>query len=375
MQVEDHPTESSASDRPLKTFRMGELFSGPGGLGIGAQLAESTGGRVVHQWATDYDADTCRTYAANIVGAEEAKSVVHGDIRTLDYEILAEIGDIDGLSFGFPCNDFSLVGERKAFDGEFGPLYTYGIKALELFQPDWFLAENVGGIRADGGAVLRKIFEDMVDAGYRIYPHYYKFEQYGVPQARHRMIVIGIRADLDVEFKVPSPAPYADVDVTTRTALSRIPKWAANQEMTRQSERVIERLNHIPEGGNAWVAEMPDHLKINTKTKLSSIYRRLHSKRPAYTVTGSGGGGTHIYHWSEPRALTNRERARLQTFPDTFEFKGSKESVRKQIGMAVPPRGAKVIFEAILNSFAGIEYESIEPSLTEFIPRSKTRRA
>lgn len=70
-------------------------------------------------------------------------------------------------------------------------------------------------------------------------------------------------------------------------------------------------------------------------------------------------------YWSEPRALTNRERARLQTFPDTYEFIGSKESVRKQIGMAVPCQGAKIIFEAILKSFAGIEYESIQPSITE----------
>ena len=95
------------------------------------------------------------------------------------------------------------------------------------------------------------------------------------------------------------------------------------------------------------------------------VYKRLDPTKPSYTVTGSGGGGTHIYHWSEPRALTNRERARLQTFPDTYEFIGSKESVRKQIGMAVPCKGAKIIFEAILKSFAGIKYESIEPSITE----------
>ncbi|VEW10783.1 Modification methylase HaeIII [Brevibacterium casei] len=367
MQMEDtratHPQDAS-----VKTFRMGELFSGPGGLGVGAHLASNEHGKIVHQWATDYDEDTCRTYASNIVGDEESRSVVHADIRKLDYEELAKLGDIDGLSFGFPCNDFSLVGERKGFEGEFGPLYTYGVHALKRFQPDWFLAENVGGIRADGGATLRKIFRDMIDAGYRIYPHYYKFEEYGVPQARHRMIVVGIRKDIHVEYKVPSPEVFADSDVSASTALAGIPDWAANQEMTRQSPRVIERLNHIPAGGNAWVADMPEHLRINTRTKLSSIYRRLSSDKPAYTVTGSGGGGTHIYHWSEPRALTNRERARLQTFPDSFVFKGNKESVRKQIGMAVPPRGAKVIFEAILNSFAGIEYPYVEPSLMKYIP-------
>ena len=100
---------------------------------------------------------------------------------------------------------------------------------------------------------------------------------------------------------------------------------------------------------------------MNVKVaKISQIYNRLDPDKPAYTVTGSGGGGTHIYHYAEPRALTNRERARLQTFPDEYVFEGSKESVRKQIGMAVPSRGAKVIFEAILKTFAGIPYESVE---------------
>lgn len=182
------------------------------------------------------------------------------------------------------------------------------------------------------------------------------------------MIVVGIRSDLDVEFRVPDPKRFADEDVTARTALANIAPDAPNQEATRQSEVVVERLGHIPPGGNAWIAEMPEHLQIKTKTRLSSIYRRLDPDKPAYTVTGSGGGGTHIYHWSEPRALTNRERARLQTFPDTFEFLGSKESVRKQIGMAVPPKGAQVIFEAILDSFAGEPYASVEPSLADLIP-------
>ena len=110
---------------------------------------------------------------------------------------------------------------------------------------------------------------------------------------------------------------------------------------------------------------MPEHLSLNVNgAKISQIYKRLDPDKPAYTVTGSGGGGTHVYHWSDPRALTNRERARLQTFPDNYIFEGSKESVRKQIGMAVPPKGVKVIFESILKSFAGIEYEYISPNIS-----------
>ena len=107
-------------------------------------------------------------------------------------------------------------------------------------------------------------------------------------------------------------------------------------------------------------------MKLNVKgAKISQIYKRLDPSKPAYTVTGSGGGGTHIYHYSGPRALTNRERARLQTFPDSYEFVGSKESVRKQIGMAVPVQGAKIIFEAVLKTFAGVEYPSVPCNIKE----------
>lgn len=361
--------DPDSATAPTKTFRLGELFSGPGGLGAAAKHAQNPTARIVHQWATDYDEDTCRTYAANVCGDPDAPSVIHADIRKLDYQRLHDIGNIDGLAFGFPCNDFSIVGEQLGFAGKFGPLYTYGLEALRQFQPDWFLAENVGGIRAKGGMALKQILAGMVSVGYKVYPHYYKFEEYGVPQARHRMIVVGIRNDIDLEFGIPSPAAHADTDVSAETALSNIPSWAPNQELTRQSDLVVERLSHIPAGGNAWVADMPKHLQINTRTKLSSIYRRLDPKKPSYTVTGSGGGGTHIYHWSQNRALTNRERARLQTFNDDFEFHGSKESVRKQIGMAVPPKGAKLIFEAILNTFTDTAYETVAPSLAHLVPR------
>jgi DNA (cytosine-5)-methyltransferase 1 len=130
---------------------------------------------------------------------------------------------------------------------------------------------------------------------------------------------------------------------------------------------VVARLNYIKPGQNAFTATIPEELQLNVKgAKISQIYKRLDPSKPAYTVTGSGGGGTHIYHWSEPRALTNRERARLQTFPDDFVFEGSKENVRRQIGMAVPAMGAKLIFEAVLKTFAGIPYPSVDVNLNDF---------
>ena len=348
--------------KEVKEFRLGELFCGPGGLAYAAvnSQIEDSEYKIIHKWSNDYDLDTCKTYTRNIC-PNDPESVICGDVRKLDIEPL---GDIDALAFGFPCNDFSVVGEQKGFNGTFGPLYSYGIKVLKRYKPLWFLAENVGGLKsANEGKAFEKIKEDMIEAGYRIYPNLYKFEQYGVPQARHRMIIVGIRADLPYEFKIPSPEPYKNIDVTCKTALEvpPIPKDVANNELTKQSHQVVERLKYIKPGQNAFTADIPEDLQLKVKgAKISQIYKRLNPTKPAYTVTGSGGGGTHIYHYDEPRALTNRERARLQTFPDDYVFEGSKESVRKQIGMAVPQKGARVIFEAILKTFAGISYESID---------------
>lgn len=345
-------------------FKLGELFCGPGGLAYGATSAkiEDSNFKIEHAWANDYSRDTCDTYINNICDGIP-DTVYCMDVRKFVYQ---KLEPINAFAFGFPCNDFSQVGEQKGFDGTFGPLYTYGVKILDEYNPDWFLAENVGGIKsANEGNAFKKILSDLKKAGkhgYRLYPHLYKFEEYGVPQARHRVIIIGIRGDLSYKFKVPSPDLYKDIDNTCRKALEEPPikKDAYNNELTKQSKTVIERLNWIEPGQNAFNASLPEHLQLKVKgAKISQIYKRLDPKKPAYTVTGSGGGGTHVYHYEEPRALTNRERARLQTFPDWYKFEGTKESVRKQIGMAVPCDGARIIFEAVLRTFAGIDYKDV----------------
>ncbi len=348
-------------------FRLGELFCGPGGIATGALNAkiENDNFAIKHQWANDYDSDTCNTYRRNIC-PEAPNTVYHEDVRKFN---MNKLEDIDALAFGFPCNDYSVVGEQKGMDGVYGPLYSYGVKALKKFKPMWFLAENVGGLKnANDGKAFAKILSELRGAGYEITPHLYKFEEYGIPQARHRIIIVGIRKDLQLTFKVPSPALYRHLDNSCKTAIENppIPADAPNNELTKQSPVVVERLKYIKPGENAFTADLPKELQLNVKgAKISQIYKRLDPNKPAYTVTGSGGGGTHIYHWSEPRALTNRERARLQTFPDDFEFVGSKESVRKQIGMAVPCKGAQIIFEATLKTFAGIDYDCVESNIYE----------
>lgn len=356
--------------RNKTTFKLGELFCGPGGLALGAKLAQfNRKGRawaVEHAWANDIDPDTCRTYAQNIT-PNRPEHVIAKPVQELD---LTKLPKIDAFAFGFPCNDYSIVGERKGVTGKYGPLYSYGVKVLDYFKPKWFVAENVGGLeKANSGMAFSRILEDLEQAGegYQLTKHLYKFEDYGVPQRRHRIIIVGIAKKLSLTYRIPAPTtPGNPITVREALTLPPIPRDAANVELTKQSAKVIERLKHIPQGQNVWWKGLPAHLQLNVKgARLSQIYRRLKADEPSYTITGSGGGGTHVYHWAQPRALTNRERARIQTFPDSYVFAGSKESVRKQIGMAVPPTGAKIIIQSILKTFAGVEYPHVAPRWAE----------
>lgn len=349
-------------------FRLGELFCGPGGIACGALRSHSADGEhsVTHAWANDYDEDTCKTYRKNIC-PEDPDSVYCGDVRDLD---IGALGPIDAFAYGFPCNSFSNVGEHQGIANEkFGQLYWYGVKVLQTYHPQWFIAENVSGIRSAGSGDFQTIINDLRDCGYRLTVNLYKAEQYGIPQTRHRVIVVGIREDLPYVFRVPDPACYKG-DITARTALSDIPQDAPNNELRKLNKNVVRRLSLINPGENVWQAEerlgelFPEELKINTKTKISQIYRKLDPDKPAYTVTAAGGGGTFMYHWTD-RELTNRERARIQTFPDNYAFEGNYSSVRKQIGMAVPCRLSEIVVTAILNTFSGIEYPWVEPNLAD----------
>lgn len=349
-------------------FIIGELFSGPGGLSLGATKSKVKDGdgkvySISHGWSSDYDKDSCLTYQRNIPGCHE-DAVICEDVNKLDINKLPKI---NAFAYGFPCNDFSLVGKQKGFDGKFGPLYTHGLRVNNHFNPHFFVAENVGGITsANSGEAFKKILDDLSKSGkygYNLTAHLYKSEQYGVPQTRHRMIIVGIRKDHKKIFEVPAPTtPTSDKYVTARDALEKppIPDDAPNNELTKQSSLVVERLSHLKPGENVWSENLPEHLRLNVKgAHLSQIYKKLHPDKPSYTITGSGGGGTHGYHYKHNRALTNRERARIQTFPDNYIFAGSKESVRKQIGMAVPVKLSNMVFTAIMKTFADKPYKSI----------------
>src|SRR3972149_10774629 len=143
-------------------FKLAELFSGPGGLALGAIRSfaenENTIYGIKPVWANDYDADTCKTYVRNIHNGNE-KGVVCAPVQEIDFE---KVPKFDALAFGFPCNDFSVVGEQKGFDGKYGALYTYGVKAIDVCNPKWFIAENVSGLQsANGGNAFKQILKDL----------------------------------------------------------------------------------------------------------------------------------------------------------------------------------------------------------------------
>tara|TARA_B100000900_G_C20467796_1_gene670038 strand:+ start:425 stop:1021 length:597 start_codon:yes stop_codon:yes gene_type:complete len=190
-----------------KVLKYSELFCGPGGIGLGAKLAsedhskDHKGPRIEHLWATDYDKDACKTYALNICGNQEDDSVIHSQVENLNYD---KLDHPDILSFGFPCNDYSMVGEKKGIKGYYGPLYTYGVKGLKKFRPLLFVAENVSGIRSSNdGEAFKKILEDLKKAGpgYSLTTNEFYFEKYGIPQKRHRVVIVGFRNDS--KYRIP----------------------------------------------------------------------------------------------------------------------------------------------------------------------------
>ena len=324
--------------------KLGELFCGAGGFASGAKEAG-----FIHAWGVDNDPDACETIQKNLGFRVLCKSVTE-----VKYNELEPVG---GLVFGFPCNDFSVVGERKGVKGEYGVLYRQAIRALKALQPSFFVAENVPGIMHD--PAFPTILSEMRGAGRGYEVHYscVRMEEYGVPQSRHRVIFMGVHKDI-ADLRLSLPARRKRV-VTAKEALAGIPCTAPNQEAQRHTRKTVERLKYIPPGGNAFSPEVPKEHRLNLKSgaQISQIYRRLDPNRPAYTVTAAGGGGTQGFHWKEHRSLTNRERARLQTFDDKYEFVGAYGSVRRQIGMAVPPLMAEQICKSIARSFRNADIE------------------
>lgn len=326
----------------------GELFCGAGGLSLGLMQAG-----FIPVWAIDSDKDACETYRCNI-----GVHAIRAAVETVDFKKLEPSG---GLAFGFPCNDFSMAGGRKGRDGYFGGLYKEAARAVSERCPLWFVAENVPGIMSKGGLEIMRSFADS-GPGYTVSVCMFSFERFGVPQKRKRVVGVGLRKDLGLVYM--QPVPTSSQPVSASKALEDVEDVESNNEMPAHGERVRNIVALIPPGGCCWHESVPLDLQPNRRSRrMSSAYRRIHPDKPALTLLASGGGGSHLYHWKEPRALTNRENARIQTFPDTFEFAGSRTSVRRQIGMAVPPLGGRAIGESLMKTLAGQPYKCSEPTI------------
>lgn len=331
------------------------LFSGCGGLDLGF---EQVGGYQT-VWANDFKHEACESFRRHF-----GDVIVEGDVEAIDPYTDPTIPACDLILGGFPCQDFSIIWKQPGLDGSRGNLYKSFLRFVDAKKPLAFVAENVKGIlTANGRRAIKQIIEDFqnIEPGYVVIPHLYNFADYGVPEFRERVLIVGIRSDTGFDFHHPRPThgvgegllPY----VTVGEAFQGVENVPYNNEHLRIKERTAHVISLIPEGGN--FTDIPVDSPYYVHGMISHVYRRIHRNEPSKTIIAQGGGGTWGYHYPENRPLTNRERARIQSFPDDFVFVGNTTEVRRQIGNAVPPVGVHAVAEALRPLFEG-NYERID---------------
>ncbi|MEK6745585.1 MAG: DNA cytosine methyltransferase [Pseudomonadota bacterium] len=318
-----------------KTPKIVSLFSGCGGMDLGFKKA---GFDII--WANDFNHWACTTYANNF-----GNHVHEGDI--CDFPS-SKIPDCDMIIGGFPCQDFSMIWKRGGIGTERGNLYRQFVRIVTDKQPKIFIAENVKGLlTANDGKAVQAIIDDFTNSGYNVELHKVNFANYGAPQLRERVLIIGIHKSINQKFKLPDVTHTNETFVSSEEALRGVKKVLYNNEHQNIQKKTVEMLKLIPAGGN--FTSIPKDSPYYVNGMISHVYRRLHPKKPSTTIIAGGGGGTWGYHYEEPRPLTNRERARLFGYPDNFIFEGSITEVRRQIGNSVPPVGILPIAKSIKN--------------------------
>ncbi len=309
-------------------------------------------------FATDYNQEAIQSLEYNTQYFDSKTIKKHADITELSIlDVQQKVGEVDVILGGFPCVTFSVVGKQAGIeDGKNGQLYEKFAQYVETFKPKVFVAENVKGILSANKGEAIKIIEKRFNLeGYKLEYRLVNFADYGVPQLRERVVFVGTRLDLKGNFNFPEPS-HKNNHITVEEAFKNLHQTLPNNEHLKQLKRTQEIIAAIPEGGNH--LDLPPELKV--KGLMSNIYRRLDSKKPSYTLIASGGGGTWGYHYAEARALTNRERARIQGFPDDYVFQGSTTEVRRQIGNAVPPVGIYPFAKSVSRFLQESERESCE---------------
>ena len=349
---------------PLRDFTSVELFAGAGGLALGMHLA---GFR--HVLLNEMDAMACQTLKRN----HPDWNVLEGDIRKVDFTPLC--GKVDFLSGGFPCQAFSYAGKKGGLSDTRGTLFFELARAVKEIQPKVFMGENVKGLLShDDGRTLGVIRNAIKELGYTLVePRVLKAVMYQVPQKRERLILIAIRNDIyekGIRFKWPDP--YHRV-MTLRDAFfsgelfdDDVPA-SEGQTYPAKKARIMAM---VPEGGD-W-RDLP--IKEQKEYMGGSFYlgggktgmaRRLSMDEPSLTLTcAPAQKQTERCHPTETRPLTVREYARIQTFPDDWEFAGNMSDQYKQIGNAVPVNLAYAIGRSLIRLFNDIDAQN--PEETQF---------
>jgi DNA (cytosine-5)-methyltransferase 1 len=353
-------------------YKIISTFTGAGGLDIGFHgdfefLGHKFPRLKFHtEVSLDLNADSCKTIEHD-QKYFNGTNVLNENIIEYDYKKIPD-NNYDVLLGGFPCVTFSVVGKQAGITDDLnGKLYKSYAHYVEHFKPKVFLAENVKGIlSANKGEAVKIIKQRFEETGYKIKIFLVNFADFGVPQLRERVLFIGVRKDIETEF-IPPEFTHKKNHRTVLDAFKQIDTSCENHTLMNQLKSTTEKLEAIPEGGN--FKDLPKHLAV--KGLMSNIYRKLDRNKPAYTVIASGGGGTWTYHYEEPRALTNRERARLQSFPDDLKFKGSNTEVRRQIGNAVPAVGIYPFAERIQYVLDGITPVKTDNCIKEYDVETK----
>lgn len=345
-----------------KEFKAIDLFCGAGGMSLGLEMA---GFEI--KLGLDFVKDCEDTHLHNF----KTVPFICGDITNVSgSEILQKIGlkkgELTLVSGGPPCQGFSTInGKSRFLENPKNKLFVQFVRIIDELSPTWFIMENVTGLLSmNAGAVKEAIFDAFKKIGYSVEAKVLNAVDYGVPQNRKRAIFIGNNAGLKIEFPEPSHGninnqlnvfennnllPY----VTVGEALKGISEKTIlpNHVLPVHADIVLKRMSFVPEGGNQ--KDIPDEFK--PPQKFMNTYGRLHNNKPSNTIhtrfdvasTGS------LYHPTENRALSVREGARLQSFPDNYEFSGKKGSQYRQVGNAVPPLLAKAIGAKILSIMQG----------------------
>lgn len=307
------------------TYTTIELFTGAGGTALGLENAG-----LKHILNIEYDKDAINTLKRN----RPNWNLIEGDISTVDFSQWRDKVDI--VEGGFPCQAFSYAGKGRGFEETRGTLFFEFARCVKETMPKIAVGENVKGLlKHDKGKTLNTMIKTLEDIGYRVSYKVLRSQYLDVPQKRERLIIIGVRNDLDIPFLFPKEKDYY---ISVREALKNTPK-SEGQKYPEKKKRILEM---IPPGG--YWRNLPVELQKEYMGRSfylgggkTGMARRLSYDEPSLTLTcAPAQKQTERCHPEETRPLTVREYARIQTFPDEWLFSGSATSQYKQIGNAVP---------------------------------------